>query len=130
MSGRVLLDTSIVIAHFRNDPELTQHFLDTSSLFLPVISIGELYSGAFRKQQNREKALETVKDFVSTTTVLRPDQMTAWHYGAIRSQLFSKGKPIPENDLWIAAMAIQYNLPLANRDSHFDRIEHLEQMKW
>jgi len=130
MSGRVVLDTSIVIAHFRNDTLVSQRLLDASLLLLPVTALGELYTGAFRKQHNRDKALETVHDFTAFVQILRVDQDTARHYAELRSQLIAKGRPIPDNDLWIAAAAVQYNLPLANRDAHFDELDGLQQQKW
>lgn len=130
MPGRVVLDTSIVIAHFRNDPAVGAQLRDASLLILPVTVLGELYTGAHRKTKNREKALETVEDFAASVMLLRPDHNTARYYGELRSQVLAKGKPIPDNDLWIAAIAVQYGLPLANRDAHFDEIHDLRQEKW
>lgn len=131
MSGRVVLDTSIVIAHFRNEPAVSKRLLDASLLLLPITALGELYTGVLRKKQNRDKALEVVEDFTASVKLLRPDHNTArYYYGELRSQVMAKGKPIPDNDLWIAAMAVQYDLPLANRDAHFDVIDGLQQQKW
>jgi tRNA(fMet)-specific endonuclease VapC len=130
MPGRVLLDTSVIIAHFRNEQSVSERLLDAALLFVPITALGELYTGAFRKKQNQDKALETIEDFVSSVKLLRPDHNTARHYGELRSQVMSKGKPIPDNDLWIAATAVQYGIPLANRDPHFDEIDSLEQQKW
>ena len=130
MSGRVVLDTSIVIAHFRNEPAIAKRLLDASLLLLPLTALGELYTGAFRKKHNRDQALETIEDFMASVNLLRPDHDTASHYGKLRSHVMAKGKPIPDNDLWIAAIAVQYGLPLANRDAHFDVIEGLDQQKW
>ena len=50
---------------------------------------------------------------------------TARLYGRIKAELRRKGKPIPENDIWIAAAAIQYGLTLVTRDRHFDFIDGL-----
>ena len=130
MPGRVVLDTSIVIAHFRNESVVSQRLLDASLLLLPVTALGELYTGALRKKHNMNRALETVQDFVSSVKILRLDHDTARHYGELRSQLMAKGKPIPDNDIWIAALSVQYSLPLANRDAHFDEIDGLKQQKW
>ena len=130
MPGRVVLDTTIVIAHFRNEAAVSARLNAASLLLLPVIALGELYTGAFHKKQNRDKALETVEDFIASVNLLRTDHDTARHYGRLRSRLMAKGRPIPDNDLWIAALAIQYGLPLANRDAHFDEIDDLQQQKW
>jgi len=130
MPGRVVLDTGIVIAHFRNDADITARLQDASVLLLPIIALGELYTGAKHKKQGKDKAIEAVEDFAASTKLLRPDHDTARHYGQIRSRLMAKGRPIPDNDIWIAAMAIQYQLPLANQDAHFDEIDGLQQEKW
>ena len=130
MFGRVVLDTSVVIAHFRNDSAVSDRLLDASQLIMPITVLGELFTGALRKKQNSDIALETVEDFTTSVKLLRPDHNTARHYGELRTQVLSKGKPIPDNDLWIAAIAVQYGLPLANRDAHFDEIDGLEQQKW
>ncbi|WP_212006206.1 PIN domain-containing protein [Chitinophaga sp. HK235] len=54
--------------------------------------------------------------------VLQTDLITAEMYANIKSALLRKGKPIPENDIWIAAFACQYNLPLYTADKHFEEI--------
>ena len=128
--GRVVLDTSIVIAHFRNETAVTDKFRRVSVLVLPSIALGELFVGAFRKENNREKALQTVADFAGLAHILCPNATTAREYGRLRVSLLRKGTPIPDNDLWIAALAVQCQIPLANRDSHFDKVDDLSQEKW
>ncbi len=62
--------------------------------------------------------------------VLPLDLATAHCYGTLKAALRKKGLPIPENDLWIAASAIQYGLILATRDRHFEQIEGLQIETW
>jgi len=62
--------------------------------------------------------------------LLLPTAETANLYGQIRSALARAGTPIPENDIWIAALAKEFQLPLAARDSHFDLIAGLQVLKW
>jgi tRNA(fMet)-specific endonuclease VapC len=62
--------------------------------------------------------------------VLCPDRETADWYASIRHELKSKGRPIPENDLWIAALARQESLEIVSRDPHFDRIEGVVRVDW
>lgn len=62
--------------------------------------------------------------------VLDPNSDTAYHYGQIKARLMTAGTPIPDNDLWIAALAVQHRATLAHRDAHFDVIDGLEQEKW
>ena len=58
------------------------------------------------------------------STVITIDQDTAKHYGEIIASLYKKGKPIPTNDVWIAAIARQYEFTLITRDKHFNEIEN------
>ncbi|TDA70360.1 MAG: type II toxin-antitoxin system VapC family toxin [Clostridia bacterium] len=56
--------------------------------------------------------------------------MTAYYYGQVKAQLKVKGHPIPENDIWIAAAALQHGLTLVSRDTHFKPIEGLSLEAW
>ena len=58
------------------------------------------------------------------------DVSTARHYGKIRELLRAKGRPIPENDIWIAAHAQQYDLTLVSRDAHFSAVEGIRIEAW
>lgn len=61
----------------------------------------------------------------ATFGVLAPDEDTADHYARLFVQLKRAGKPLPDNDVWIAALCIQHRLALITRDKHFDRIPQL-----
>lgn len=71
-----------------------------------------------------------IKEFAEKCAVLNCDKHTSLFYGKIKSSLKIIGKPIPENDIWIAALTIQHTLKLVTRDQHFDFIEELEKEKW
>jgi tRNA(fMet)-specific endonuclease VapC len=58
------------------------------------------------------------------------DSLTALHYGELVAQLHKKGKPIPINDVWIAAITVQYNFTLITNDEHFKQIDKLQIKKW
>jgi len=58
--------------------------------------------------------------------VLPCDTDTASIYGMIKKRLFEKGKPIPENDIWIAAVAYQHGLTVISRDDHSSEVENLK----
>jgi len=62
--------------------------------------------------------------------LLNPDSATAERYAQIAVTLEREGQPIPENDLWIAAVALELDMPLATSDAHFDRIASLTVLKW
>ena len=62
--------------------------------------------------------------------VLLPDELTAEVYGQIKAELAQAGTPIPDNDLWIAALAREYQLPLATKDRHFALVPGLSTLAW
>ena len=106
MSGRVLLDTNIVIALFSNDQTVTEKLAETDEVFLSSIVLGELYFGA-RNSARTEQNIARLDAFSESSAVLRCDRLTAAHYGRIKHQLKLAGTPIPENDIWISAVATQ-----------------------
>jgi tRNA(fMet)-specific endonuclease VapC len=71
-----------------------------------------------------------IEEFASSASVLSCDGETARHYGQIKDRLRLKGRPIPENDNWIAASAMQHGLPLATRDDHFKEVDGLRIETW
>lgn len=129
MNGRYLLDTTIVIALFANESDTQRQIAEASEVFLSSVVLGELYYGAeksARVASNRER----IDDLAFTSNVVGCDLETARQYGTIKNQLRLKGRPIPENDIWIAAQAIQYQLTLAARDTHFEQIEAISLVSW
>lgn len=62
--------------------------------------------------------------------LLLPDQATSERYGQVKAELAGIGKLIPENDIWIAAMARQFDLPLVTRDQHFASVLALNTLAW
>jgi tRNA(fMet)-specific endonuclease VapC len=71
-----------------------------------------------------------IEEFAAITTVLSCDTQTARYYGQIKNMLRAKGRPVPENDLWIAAIARQHSLTLVTRDNHFNEIDGLPTVCW
>ncbi len=125
MSGRVLLDTNIVIALFVGDPAAVEKLEDKPALFLCVPVLGELRYGVLASSRV-EQNLDRLDQFSKTVSVLPCDSETAMYYSTIRFDLRKKGRPIPENDVWIAAIARQHRLTLLSRDAHFQGIEGLD----
>jgi len=125
----VLLDTSVVVRHFRDGNALAAHLAAFEELYLPQTALAELYAGAFRSARP-EKNLEQIERFLEAVDVLLPDESTPKLYGRISAQLAQAGTPIPQNDIWIAAIALQSDLPLATCDAHFEQVEHLQILKW
>lgn len=108
MNGKYLLDTNIVIALFGNDTNVQTKLGQASEVLIPSIVFGELYYGA-RKSGRAEANVQRVDELLAVSAVLDCDAETSQHYAIIKNDLRLKGKPIPENDIWIAALALQYN---------------------
>jgi tRNA(fMet)-specific endonuclease VapC len=129
MNGSYLLDTNIVIALFANEVEVKESLATANEVFISSITVGELCYSAKKSTRSTEN-LERIKNFVASITVLECDLETAYRYGEVKNKLRFKGKPLPENDIWIAAIALQYNLPLVTRDAHFREVENLQTITW
>jgi len=129
MAGRLLLDTSFVIDLFHGDTAAQRRTAAAEEVFLSTVALGELYYGAERSNR-RSELLGQVEALASAVTILPCDLDTARIYGSIKQGLRSKGRPLPENDVWIAAVALQHDLALATRDSHFLEIEGLTLERW
>jgi tRNA(fMet)-specific endonuclease VapC len=129
MAGRFILDTSIIIALFNKDKDIHSHIIFADEIYIPCIAVGELYYGAY-KSTKAAINLRQINRFVLQNTVLSCDTKTAKIYGDIKNSLKKIGKPIPENDIWIAALAKLHSLVLVTRDTHFSVIEGLETRDW
>lgn len=125
----VLLDTSVVIRHFRDGNALLSRLLEFEELCLPYVAMAELYAGAYRSVRP-ELHLDQIARFQEAVDVILPDDVTAEIYGRISAELMQSGTPIPQNDIWIAAIAIQTGLPLATSDKHFGMIKELRVLLW
>ena len=129
MAGKCLLDTNIVIALFANEAGVIAQLQETDEIFVPSTVIGELYYGA-RKSGRPEANQARIDGFAASNTILSCDVETAYWYGVVKDELRRKGRPIPENDVWIAAIACQYDLTVVTRDEHFDQVETLKVEAW
>jgi tRNA(fMet)-specific endonuclease VapC len=125
MTGnKVLLDTNIVIELFKGDQKILRFLDEQQNVFIATAVLAELYLGAFRSA-NEQKHLEQIKHFLLKCTVLSADQVTAEACAKVKAALLKKGKPIPENDIWIAATALQHSLPLYTNDGHFSEVDSI-----
>lgn len=129
MSGNFLLDTNIIIAIGKGEPSACAALVSANEVYISAISIGELYYGANNSSRMADNIAD-VDSIVQNNTIIDCDSATAKIYGQIKKQLKIQGTPIPENDIWIAAIALQYNLILATRDQHFRHIQDLITVDW
>jgi tRNA(fMet)-specific endonuclease VapC len=129
MSGKRFLDTNIVIALLGGDVQVQQRLDAVPEILVSLVVLGELFYGAAHSARPQQNTAE-VEGFARTCTVVQLDMETARIYGLIKAELRRKGRPIPENDLWIAASARQHDLVLVTRDPHFERVETLAIENW
>lgn len=107
-----------------NNKPIVEKIEKLEEVYIPVTVVGELYFGAF-KSQKVEKNLESISTLLGTSTVLEDSVETAKVYGEIKNSLKQKGRPIPENDIWIAAIAKYNALTLLTKDEHFNEVADL-----
>ena len=125
----MILDTNALSAFADGDPAALAQLATADDLHLPVIVLGEYRFGiaSSRRRQQYDTWLARAHAFWHILPVI---EETARHYTAIRQQLKKAGTPIPANDVWIAALVRQHELPLLSRDEHFDAIEGLIRIGW
>lgn len=124
---RVALDTSVAIDVLaaRADVALLSNVREH---LLPAPVVGELRYGALNSQKAAEN-LAKVEGLITRCVVLSVTVHTAKVYAELRLALKQKGKPIPENDLWIAALCVEHQVALAALDAHFDAIDDLKRWR-
>ena len=125
----MILDTNAISAFFEDVPAVCMAVGGSEVLAVPSIVLGEYrfgLSGSRLRVELEAKLgrLERLGD------VLCVDAETARHYAAIRRELKDAGTPIPDNDLWIAALVRQHGLPLLSNDAHFDHVKNLTRIGW
>jgi tRNA(fMet)-specific endonuclease VapC len=129
MNGSIALDTSVVIRYLNGYPHIVKNVLEFSTIILPVTVVGELIFGgenSGKPLKNKTKYLQ----FIDSCIVLPMGRKTAEIYAKTRLKLKSKGRPIPENDIWIASQCIENNWLLATCDSDFTYVDGLSIENW
>ena len=129
MSGRFLLDTNIVIAIFAGEDTVWDRLTQVDEVYIPSIVLGELYYGA-RNSGRVAQNVARIDTYAANTVILDCNAATAREYGLIKKELREKGRPLPENDIWIAAIGRQWKLTVATRDAHFSEIDNLQLEVW
>ena len=109
MNGRYLLDTNIVIVSFRGESGVVDRIDDADEYFVSSTILGELFYGAFNST-NVNDNIGRIESFLAQSGLLSCDAVTSQIYGEIKTELRREGRPIPDNDIWIAASAKQHSL--------------------
>ncbi len=125
-STEILFDTNAYSELTRGRTEAIAVMQAAPVIVLPLIVIAELEAG-FRNGNRFAKNQIDLENFLKLPRVqiLLPTRETATIYGQVHADLLSLGQPIPTNDVWIAALAIQFKIPLFTFDEHFSRVQSL-----
>lgn len=123
---RVALDTNRLTDLFNGDIELAERLGICEEVWIPLIVLGEIKAGLYGgTQRQRNEAMMQRLLTKATVRILLPSRETAEHYARLFVQLKRAGTPVPDNDLWIAALVLEHDLTLITRDQHFDRMPQL-----
>ena len=125
----MILDTNAISALFEGNAALGEQLAHDSRHHLPVIVIGEYRYGLLRSRHRRSLWL-LLDSLILESIILRVDEATAQSYADVRDELRALGRPIPENDVWIAALARQHGEPVVSRDKHFAAVQGLRIVRW
>jgi len=117
----VLLDTNFYSAFCKGDEQAIQIIQRARKIYIPFAVLAELRAGFLcgTKARKNESSLTLFLNS-ERVSILYPDENTTHQFAAVFAQLRLLGKPIPTNDIWIAALAVQHDLILCSRDRHFD----------
>jgi len=120
------LDTNAYTDFMRGETTRVFQVQSARSIVLPLIVVAELRAG-FAVGSKSSQNEQTLQRFLNQDRVKveSPDDGTTHHYATLVRQLRQQGTPIPTNDLWIAALALQHNLVLCTSDRHFDHVAQL-----
>ena len=130
MTGnKFLLDTNIITAWLKGEISVAEKIDKAKEVNIPITVLGELYYGAMYSL-HVQKNIDNIKIITAHYNVLPIDEDTTIAYGSIKAALRKKGTPIPENDIWIAAIAQRYALTLISRDKHFKEIHSIKVKQW
>ncbi len=126
MTGNeVVVDSNIIIDIMKGDAHVAARFQAFHIPCITPVILSELYFGAYRSA-NPSKNIAKIRMATQRCRILVMNESTADSFVAIKLALQAKDKPIPENDIWIAASAIQYQFAVYTNDAHFSNIDDLQ----
>ena len=125
----MILDTNALSVAADHDSSALQIVARADRLAVPVIVLGE-YRLGIAQSRHRASFENWLGEWISSVSVLDIDDETTHSYAVIGLELKKKGRPIPTNDLWIAALCRQHSLPLLSRDHHFDLVPGVQRIDW
>ena len=123
---RLALDVNCYRDVAANEPRAREAVERAERVYLPFVVLAGLRAGFLAGSRGRENE-RNLNRFLKQprVRVLLPDEQTTMHYATLQHQLRGQGTPIPTNDIWIAALTLQHNVSLHDRDGHFDSLPQL-----
>jgi tRNA(fMet)-specific endonuclease VapC len=125
----MILDTNALSAAADDDPAIVAVLARADQIAIPVIALGE-YRYGIAQSRHRASYANWLNGLLHDCQVLDATEPTTHYYAEITLELKQKGKPIPTNDIWIAALCRQHSLPLLSRDRHFDLVPGVRRIGW
>jgi tRNA(fMet)-specific endonuclease VapC len=125
----MILDTNALSAAADDDPGVIAQLARADEMAVPVIVLGE-YRYGIAQSRHRASYEDWLEALLKDCLVLDIQEPTTHYYAEITLELKRQGKPIPTNDLWIAALCRQHSLPLLSRDRHFDLVTGTKRIGW
>jgi tRNA(fMet)-specific endonuclease VapC len=125
----MLLDTNAVSALANRDRVLARMLDEAPVAALPFVTVAEYRFGILGSAK-REACEKTLDGLLQILPVFLPDLETLHLYASLAHELKVEGRPIPTNDIWIAALARQHGMPILSRDRHFDLIRSVHRVEW
>jgi tRNA(fMet)-specific endonuclease VapC len=125
----LIVDTNALSAIADGDSEIEEFIERASLVAIPVIVLGE-YRFGIMQSKRRTQHERWLRESLPSYRILDLTEETSQHYAALRVELKRTGKPIPSNDLWIAALCRQHDLSILSRDRHFDLVPGIERIDW
>jgi tRNA(fMet)-specific endonuclease VapC len=123
---KLLIDTNRYSDFARGDAVVVEQVRTAEQICIPFVVLAELRAGFLAGTRPRENQALLIKMLLRPSVKsLYPDADTTHHYASIYLQTRKQGTPIPANDLWIAALAVQHELVLFTRDRHFENLPQI-----
>jgi tRNA(fMet)-specific endonuclease VapC len=125
----IAIDTNRYVDFARGLADAVGRLRTAERILMPLIVLGELRAGLLAGSRGTENEASLARFLNSPRVdVLLADEDTTHHYARLFHQLRRQGTPIPTNDIWIAALVVQHQLYLFERDAHFDHLPQIPRL--
>ena len=127
--ANLILDTNALSAFADEDPGIEAPLSAAGFLAIPVITLGE-YRYGIAQSRHREAYEAWLTGLLAECRVIEITEPTTKFYAGLQDELREADRPIPANDIWIAALCRQHQLPLLSKDHHFDFVRGIHRIEW